>query len=215
MGALGSAQRHCVRAADDPDAVLAREGSAERGCPAAQWGAFVQDHRSAYLVSMCLSACAVIAFLVFLACVATRLRAADQDLLAAVALGGGLVTTAVWYVWLSFEGVMAWTSPSGLDPTVVKTLLAAADFAFPFPIAALVAATSIAALQSAIWPRWLSYVGLVGAIWVLIGGMAMARNGFFAPTSGARLTGWGFFFLWVLVASVALLRRPQARTVGI
>jgi hypothetical protein len=142
--------------------------------------------------------------------------AADQNLLAVVALGGGLVTTAVWYVWLSFEGVMAWTSPSGLDPTVVKTLLAAADFAFPFPIAALAAATSIAALRSAIWPAWLSYVGLVGAVWMLVGGMAMARHGFFAPTSGARLTGWGFFFLWVLVASVALLRRPQqARTVGV
>jgi hypothetical protein len=71
-------------------------------------------------------------------------------------------------------------------------------------------------LRSAIWPRWLSYVGLVGAVWLLVGGMAMARNGFFAPTSGARLTGWGFFFLWVLVASVALLRRQQqARAVGV
>jgi hypothetical protein len=56
----------------------------------------------------------------------------------------------------------------------------------------------------------------VGAIWVLVGGMAMARHGFFAPTSGARLTGWAFFFLWVLVASVFLLRKPQQeRAVGV
>jgi hypothetical protein len=92
---------------------------------------------------------------------------------------------------------------------VIKTLLASADFAFPFPIAALVASTSIATLRSAIWPTWLSYVGIVGAVWILVGGMAMARHGFFAPTSGARLTGWGFFFLWVLVASVFLLRKPH------
>src|SRR3954452_12188235 len=176
--------------------------------PAAKWAAFVQDHRTAYLVAMCLSGLAVVAFLVFLASLATRLRAANEELLALVALGGGLVTSSVWYVWLSFEGVLAWTSPSGIDPTVVKTLLAAADFAFPFPIAALAAATSFGALRSTIWPKWLSYIGLVGAVWLLVGGMAMARNGFFAPTSGARLTGWAFFFLWALVASVVMLRRP-------
>jgi hypothetical protein len=184
--------------------------------PAAKWAAFVQDHRGAYLTSVCLSGLAVVAFLFFLGSLATRLRAAGQELLATVALGGGLVTVSVWYVWLSFEGVLAWTSPSGLDPTVIKTLLAAADFAFPFPIAALVAATSIAALRSAIWPTWFSYVGLVGAAWVLVGAMAMARNGFFAPTSGARLTGWAFFFLWVLVGSVLLTRNPQPeRTLGV
>ena len=177
--------------------------------PAAKWAAFVTDHRSAYLVSMCLSGLAVVAFLLFLAALTTRLRAAGQELLATAALGGGLVTVAVWYVWLSFQGVLAWSSPNGVDPTVIKTLLAAADFAFPFPIALLVAATSIAALRSAIWPTWLSYVGLVGAVWILVGGMAMARHGFFAPTSGARLTGWGFFFLWVLVASLFLLRTPE------
>jgi hypothetical protein len=184
--------------------------------PASKWAAFVQGHRSAYLLAMCLSGLAVIGFLFFLGSLATRLRAVGQELLAVVALGGGLVTAAVWYVWLSFEGVLAWTSPSGIDPAVVKTLLAAADFAFPFPIAALVAATSIAALRSAIWPTWLSYVGLVGAIWVLVGGMAMARHGFFAPTSGARLTGWAFFFFWVLVGSVFLLRKPQQeRAMGV
>ncbi len=98
-------------------------------------------------------------------------------------------------------------------PAVVKTLLAAADFAFPFPVATLVAATSLAAWRSAIWPKWLSYVGLIGAVWLLIGGIALAKNGFFAPTSGARLTGWGFFFLWVLAASVALLRAPKERAI--
>jgi hypothetical protein len=192
-----------------PTLFLPAKAPPSAGDPAAQWAAFIQDHRSAYLVSMCLSGLAVIGFLVFLATLATRLRAADQELLAVVALGAGLVTAAIWYVWLSFEGVLAWTSPSGIDPTVVKTLLAAADFAFPFPIAALVGATSIAALRSAIWPTSLSYIGLAGAVWLLVGGMAMARNGFFAPTSGARLTGWAFFFFWVLVGSVFLLRKPQ------
>lgn len=199
-----------------PTLFLPAKAPPSAGDSAAKWGAFVQDHRSAYLVSMCLSGLAVIGFLVFLATLATRLRAADQELLAVVALGAGLVTAAVWYVWLSFEGVLAWTSPSGIDPTVVKTLLAAADFAFPFPIALLVGATSIAALRSAIWPTSLSYIGLAGAVWLLVGGMAMARNGFFAPTSGARLTGWAFFFFWVLVGSVFLLWKPQqGRAAGV
>lgn len=199
-----------------PTLFLPAKAPPSAGDPAAQWAAFVQDHRSAYLVSMCLSGLAVVGFLVFLATLATRLRAVDEELLAVVALGAGLVTAAIWYVWLSFEGVLAWTSPSGIDPTVVKTLLASADFAFPFPIAALVGATSIAALRSAIWPRWLSYIGLAGAVWLLVGGMAMARNGFFAPTSGARLTGWAFFFLWVLVGSLFLLRKPrQGRAAGV
>ena len=129
------------------------------GAPAAEWASFVQDHRSALLVSVCLSGLAVVAFMFFLGSLATRLRAAGQELLAVVALGAGLVTAAVWYVWLSFEGVLAWTSAEGLDPTVVKTLLAAADFAFPFPVAALVVASSLAAWRSATWPTWLSCVG--------------------------------------------------------
>ena len=157
---------------------------------------------------MCFSGLAVVAFIFFLASLATRLRAAGQELLAVVALGAGLVTAAIWYVWLSFEGVLAWTSADGLSPAVVKTLLAAADFAFPFPIAALVAATSIAAWWSAIWPR-----GFPGSeLWAALAPgrrAGLARHGFFAPTSGARLTGWGFFFLWVLVGSVFLLRKPQ------
>ena len=192
-----------------PTLFLPAKAPPSAGDPAAQWGAFVQDHRSAHPVSMCLSAVRCRCFPGFPCLIGDTASGGQPGVAHLVALGGGLITTAVWYVWLSFEGVMAWTSPSGLDPTVVKTLLAAADFAFPFPIAALVAATSIAALQSAIWPRWLSYVGFVGAIWVLVGGMAMARHGFFAPTSGARLTGWGFFFLWVLVGSLFLLRKPQ------
>jgi hypothetical protein len=192
-----------------PTLFLPPKSPPDAGDPAATWGMFVQDHRSAYLTSVCLSGLAVVAFLFYLGALATRLRAAGEELLGSVALGGGLVTVSIWYVWLSFEGVLAWTSPSGLDPTVVKTLLASADFGFPFPIAALVAATSLATLRTAIWPRWLSYVGLAGAVWVIVGGMAMARNGFFAPTSGARLTGWAFFFLWVLVGSVLLTRHPQ------
>ena len=135
-----------------------------------------------------------------------------------VALGAGLVTvtSAAMSCDVSFEGVLAWTSPEGPDPTVVKTLLAAADFAFPFPVAALVVASSLAAWRSATWPTWLSCVGLVGGLWVVVGGLAMARDGFFAPTSGARLTGWAFFFLWVLVGSIFLLRKPQQeRTVGV
>jgi hypothetical protein len=184
------------------------------GAPAAEWGLFVQDHRSALLASVCLSGLAVVAFMFFLGTLATRLRAAGQELLAAVAFGAGFVTASVWYVWLSFEGVLAWTSPNGLDPTVVKTLLAAADFAFPFPVAALVVASSLAAWRSATLPTWLSYVGLVGGLWVVIGGLAMARSGFFAPTSGARLTGWAFFFLWALVVSIVLLRKPQQEAQG-
>lgn len=175
------------------------------------WASFVQDHRSALLVSMCFSGTAVAAFLVFLGHLATRLRTVDQDWFAFVALGAGLVTAGIWYVWISFQGVLAWTSAEGLDPAVVKTLLAAADFAFPFPVATLVAATSFAAWRSAMWPPWLSYVGLVGALWIWIGGLALAGDGFFAPTSGARLTGWAFFFLWVLAVSSFLLRTPQER----
>jgi len=174
--------------------------------PAADWAAFVQDHRSALLASMCFSGVAVVAFVCFLGVVASRVRRAGEELLAVVVLGGGLVTAAVWYVWLSFQGVLAWTSGEGLDPAVVKTLLASADFAFPFPIAALVVATSLAARRSRAWPAWFSWVGVAGGVWVLVGGLALARDGFFSPTSGARLTGWAFFFLWVLASSVVLLR---------
>ena len=172
--------------------------------------------RSALLASVCLSGLAVIAFMVFLGTLVTRLRAAGQELLAVIAFGAGFVTASIWYVWLSFEGVLAWTSAEGLDPTVVKTLMAAADFAFPFPVAALVVASSVAAWRSATLPTWLARVGLVGGLWVIVGAVSMARTGFFAPTSGARLTGWGFFFLWVLVVSIVLLRRQQhERTVSV
>src|SRR3954449_6374057 len=101
-----------------PTLFLPAKAPPSAGDPAAQWAAFVQDHRTAYLLSMCFSAVAVVAFLVFLATLATRLRAAGQDLLSVVALGGGLVTTAVWYVWAVLRrcdgvDIPEWPRPHG------------------------------------------------------------------------------------------------------
>jgi hypothetical protein len=90
----------------------------------------------------------------------------------------------------------------------VKVLLGTADFAFPIPLATLVGATSIAAWRSSLWPTWLSQFGIVGALWIVVGGAALMRNGFFSPHGGYRLVGFLLFFVWMLLAAIFMLVRP-------
>ena len=87
-------------------------------------------------------------------------------------------------------------------------LLGTADFGFPIPLATLVGATSIAAWRSRIWPTWLSMIGMFSAVWIVVGGAALMRDGFFSPHGGYRLVGFLLFFVWLLLAAIFMLVRP-------
>jgi hypothetical protein len=175
---------------------------------AAEWASHLQDHRTALLISSYLTGIAMVFFLFFLGSLVSRLRGAGEMRLATVALGGGLVTAGIWVGWMSLEASLTWDLVNDVQAGDVKVLLGTADFGFPIPLATLVGATSIAAWRSRIWPTWLSLIGIFSALWIVVGGAALMRNGFFSPHGGYRLVGFLLFFVWMLLAAIFMLVRP-------
>jgi hypothetical protein len=175
---------------------------------AAEWASHLQDHRTALLISSYLTGIAMVFFLFFLGSLVSRLRGAGEMRLATVALGGGLVTAGIWVGWMSLEASLTWDLVNDVQAGDVKVLLGTADFGFPIPLATLVGATSIAAWRSRIWPTWLSLIGIFSALWIVVGGAALMRNGFFSPHGGYRLGGFLLFFVWMLLAAIFMLVRP-------
>jgi hypothetical protein len=173
----------------------------------AEWAAHLQDHRTALLISSYLTGLALVFFLFFLGSFVSRLRGAGEARLATVALGGGLVTA--WVGWMSLEASLTWDLVNDVPAGDVKVLLGTADFGFPIPLATLVGATSIAAWRSRIWPTWLSMIGMFSALWIVVGGAALMRDGFFSPHGGYRLVGFLLFFVWLLLAAIFMLVRPS------
>lgn len=175
---------------------------------AAEWASHLQDHRTALLISSYLTGIALVFFLFFLGSLVSRLRGAGEVRLATVALGGGLVTAGIWVGWMSLEASLTWDLVNEVPAGDVKVLLGTADFGFPIPLATLVGAASIAAWRSRLWPTWLCLMGVLGALWIVVGGAALMRDGFFSPHGGYRLVGFLLFFVWLLLAAICMLVRP-------
>ena len=146
-------------------------------------------------------------FLFFLGSLWSALRRAEGDggWLSAAAFGGGLVSLAI-----KFSGSPAGVAASrnacaGIDPQLWQVLqdMNNASFFFSFlPLAVLSAASAVVAIRfGAPLPRWLGWMSAVVAVALLVDGFAgtlYPRD--FAPSIL-------LFALWVLAASIALVRR--------
>lgn len=181
----------------------------DTGDSAATWVSFIEAHRTAILANAYVSGLAIVFFLFFLGSLVTRLRAAGEQRLGAVALGGGLVLAGLALIWMSMQAAIAWNLVHDLQPGDVKMLLVAPMFGFGFPLAALAGAASIAAWRSNFWRSWFSQAGLVGALWFVVGGAALARDGFFSPQGAYGFISFLAFLAWMLLASAFMLARPS------
>ena len=139
-----------------------------------------------------------------------RRRAPDTEMLATVGAAGGVVFIAVAYVGFGVLLQLVYREGAG-DPDTQKTLfdiytLNITMASVPTAVAAI--ATTIAVLQSGVFPKWLAWYGFAVAAAHLVGMGALARDGFFAPSVIGGYIAPLMFYAWVLAFSVLLLRGP-------
>jgi hypothetical protein len=139
-------------------------------------------------------------FLWFLGSLRTRLLAAEgaPGRLTAIAFGGG-IATAIFLMTLPL-GDMAAALADELEPQAAQALnnIGTAGFiGAEFSAIALLVATALVALRTGVLPRWLGWVSLLLALWLLI-----APIGWLALIFGVPL--------WILVVSVLLYRQAPS-----
>lgn len=173
---------------------------------------FYRDHERALKAGVFLSGLGAAAFLWFLGSLWSTLRQPENTRrLATIAAGGGVATIAFALVSSAITSTTA-LRIGDLAPPQAKffyTLQSVVITMASFSIAALVAATSVAALRAKVFPAWLGWSGLVLTLaWLLAGlGVASERSALF-------IFGFIVFLLWlvwVLVISF-FLYRPQQRS---
>lgn len=152
----------------------------------------------------------LVLFLWFAGALAHRLREAGQARLAAVAFGGGIVTSALFMGGTILNASMAYRTPA--DDGIVQALYDVqllTDTMIAFPAATFLLAASIAASRTGVFAKWFAGTGALLALGILVGGAAYASDGFFAPRGGYGLIATFVFMAWTLVSSGMLTMQAE------
>jgi hypothetical protein len=167
---------------------------------------FYRDHERALKAGVFLSGLGAVAFLWFLASLWSTLL---RRRLATVAAGGGVATIGFALVSSAITSTTALRIDE-LAPRQAKFFYSLQGIVIgmaSFSIAALVAATSIAALRTRVFPGWLGWAGAALTLaWLVAGlGVASERSALFTYGFAVFLV----WLVWVLVISYFLLRPQQ------
>jgi len=180
-------------ALDDITAYFSQNGGAVRG------------------LSVC-HAFAALALMIFGAYLSHRIQRQQPSALGTVALvGGGVAGT-----FLLFDAAIFWVlalPDVSRDPALLRALhglsYLCGGVALALPLAALIGAVSLDALQSRSLPRWLAWAGIVTTIDCLAYGTSLvAAKGYWSP-SGLVLAAVLPLF-WIFATSIALLFERQS-----
>ena len=135
--------------------------------------------------------------------------------LSTIVIGSGVVALAFPLVGAAVSDALATRIAAESDQAVIRALYevqALAGAFTVFPLAALVAGTSVVSIRTGLLPRWLTWGGyLLSPAWLLAGFALFLDSGFFSPTGAYGLVVLALWLLWVLALSIALIR--QAGTV--
>ncbi|HEX6708842.1 MAG TPA: hypothetical protein VF068_00795 [Rubrobacter sp.] len=181
--------------------------------------AFFTEYRTGSLIGAHIQALATMLLLWFVATLATALAAWGQRTTAVLVAAGGTVSVGVFMVYLMLSSALAFGADStgGLDPGAAGALYQARFMALVFyalPVSVLVAATSVGALHTGLFPRWYGRSGIIVAVAFLVGGADVARNGLFSPDGDYGFILFWLFPLWLIVTGVVFMRRTgEARQV--
>jgi hypothetical protein len=180
--------------------------------PNSQWVTYFLDHHRATLISAVLIGAAVMFFIWFAGSVGAALRNAGEPRLAAVAFGGGVVTTAIGIVIGSVQGALAYRiaidSPANVKAFV--DLSYSLGVLISFPVAVLIGATAIASRRTGLFPQWWTALSGVAAVVMISGGAALAHSGFYRPDGPWAFVTLIVFLVWTLVTSGWLVMRTHA-----
>ncbi|HKP89923.1 MAG TPA: hypothetical protein VJT75_08100 [Thermoleophilaceae bacterium] len=185
---------------------------------------FFADKRDEILVGNFLIGLSALFFLWFAGSLRSYLRAGEggEGRLSAASFGGGIAGIALLLGGAAVLNLFAFDfAKAGEVPALARGVFDASGAFFAmgsFCFAAFFAAASCSGARSGALPPWAYWSGSVIALIQVLAGLTLfAENGFFAagggmPTYIAPLTA----FLWVIAASVLMMRRdgvpPVART---
>jgi hypothetical protein len=161
------------------------------------------SHRAQGIAGFFVFLAGVLLLLVFLSSLRERLvdREGGSGRLGSLAFGAGIGAATLWVVSMLLANATTFSASEGhfrVDPNTFRLL---GDTAYYGWIAALavgavvVWATSAVALRTGVLPGWFAIVGVVA-------GVSMLFGYFFFP-----FFAW---WIWVVLASVLLVRRPTA-----
>lgn len=154
---------------------------------------------------------ALVLYLSYVATLASRLREAGQQRLAAVVFGGAIMIAAIQLIGTVIHAALAYRTPA--DDGVLQALYDVQLFAstlVAFPAALLFGASAMAAERAGVFPSWFNALTGLAAVSFLVGGATYASDGFFAPGGTyARITIF-VFMAWAVVSSAMLTMEAQA-----
>jgi hypothetical protein len=155
---------------------------------------------------------AFISFLFFLGSLWGVMRRAEGGggILSATAFGAGVMSITIKLA--SAAPVLAARANSGeLDPSITGVLqdINNASFALTFfPLAGMLAAFTLVAIQSAVLPRWLGWAAAALSVAFVVGGLAGSAD-LASDWPGLPML---VFTPWVIATSVVLFRRARTAT---
>jgi hypothetical protein len=119
-----------------------------------------------------------------------------------VAIGSGVAAIAVAFGGNGW-GLAMLRIDEGLDAATARLLFDEGNITFAsfwVPLAGMLLASSVVALRDGAFPKWFGWYGLAVAIALLV-------SRAFWTAGGVAFTGYVFFWLWLIIASVFLIRR--------
>jgi hypothetical protein len=129
------------------------------------------------------------------------------------------VSVAIEIASLSLSAAAAWIAENDGSADAIVALDAAGSIMFVLvvgPIAVSVLAASLASLQAGVFRRWLSWLGVVAGVLLLVGGFVAAR----AVGDEGEFKEWGeqpfaigalLLWIWMMATSIVLWRRHPGR----
>lgn len=181
--------------------------------PAAEIEAFFMNRNMQLaLTGGFLSVLSNIAFIWFLGALWARLRRSEGEpgWLSLVAFASGLAGMAAilgsggWELALLRLG-------DGLETETFRLLFDLGNFAFAaywVALAGMLLAAGVVTIRDGALPRWLGWFGLLVALALL------AVRAVWFTASGAKFLPYMLFWVWLIAASISLIRRTDAATSG-
>jgi hypothetical protein len=153
-------------------------------------------------------------FLWFIGALRAALRRGEGGVgrLSAIGYGGG-VATAILFSAVPAVSVLGALVADELSPESAKTIFLVGDaFLYPATVTAavLLAATGLVALRSAAFSRWLAWVSLALALWLLIPPLGSAGGTPENPAAWSGLAALDAVPIWTAITAIVLMRGPTA-----
>lgn len=171
---------------------------------------FINRNPQLFAVGSLLSALSVIAFLWFLGVLwaVLRVHEGEPGWLSLVAFGSGLVGLATVLSAGSGWTLAVFRMGEGLEPQMARFLFDHGNFGFAtfwVVLASFLLATGVVSIRDRALPLWLGWFGVIIAVAFLV------ARAFWAAPSGMVFTPYVLFWLWLIMASIVLIRRVDGK----